>query len=168
MPRVLLGCHALAWRAGGSLLSSLRFHCGTKGLALCGVLLPSTPLWNVVAWFCAAVLRYSSLMFQAPLWTSAKASKYRLWSFYARSPSVLCCLPAPCLLSCVGCSCVRVLLLPPPLCPLCLFWLLWLLWLCVLFWLLSVLGLCFALGSALSVLRFATFVLNSFGLSWRY
>ena len=86
MPRVLLGCHALAWRAGGSLLSFLRFHCGTKGLALCGVLLPSTPLWNVVAWFCAAILRYSSLMFQAPLWTSAKASKYRIWSFLPALP----------------------------------------------------------------------------------
>ena len=49
VPRVLLGCHTSVWRVGGSLLSLLRVHCGTKGLALCGVLLPSTPLWNVFA-----------------------------------------------------------------------------------------------------------------------
>ena len=118
VPRVLLGCHAFVWRVGGSLLSLLRFHCGTKGIALCGVLLPSTPLWNVFALLCAAALRYSSLMFQVPLWTSIKALEYPIWSLGARSPSVRCCLPAPCLPSlCVVflCPCV---VLPPLLCPL--------------------------------------------------
>ena len=118
MPRVLLGCHAIVWRVGGSLLSLLRFHCGTKGLALCGVLLPSTPLWYVFALLCAAALRYSSLMFQVPLWTSIKALEYPIWSLCALSPPVRCCLPAPCLPSlCVLflCPCV---VLPPPLCPL--------------------------------------------------
>ena len=102
VPPVLLGCHAIVWRAGGSLLSLLRFHCGTKGLALCGVLLPSTPLWNVFALLCAAALRYSSLMFQVPLWTSIKALEYPIWSLCALSPSVRCCLPAPCLPSLCG------------------------------------------------------------------
>ena len=118
MPRVLLGCHAFVWRVGGSLLSLLRFHCGTKGIALCGVLLPSTPLWNVFALLCAAALRYSSLMFQVPLWTSIKALEYPIWSLGALSPSVRCCLPAPCL----PCLCVVSLcpcvVLPPLLCPL--------------------------------------------------
>ena len=98
--------------------SLLRFHCGTKGLALCGVLLPSTPLWNVLAVLCAAALRYSSLMFQVPLWTSIKALEYPIWSLSALSPPVRCCLPAPCLPSlCVLflCPCV---VLPPLLCPL--------------------------------------------------
>ena len=100
------------------MLSLLRFHCGTKGLALCGVLLPSTPLWYVLALLCAAALRYSSLMFQAPHWTSIKALEYPIWSSCALSPPVRCCLPAPCLLSLCGlflCPCV---VLPPPLCPL--------------------------------------------------
>ena len=117
-PRVLLGCHAIVWRVGGSLLSLLRSHCGTKGLALCGVLLPSTPLWYVFALLCAAALRYSSLMFQVPLWTSSKALEYPIWSLSALSPPVRCCLPAPCLPSlCVLflCPCV---VLPLPLCPL--------------------------------------------------
>ena len=99
------------------MLSFLRFHCGTKGFALCGVLLPSTPLWNVFALLCAAALRYSSLMFQVPLWTSTKAHEYPILPLCALSPPVRCCLPAPCLPSLCGCSCVRVLVLPPLFCP---------------------------------------------------
>ena len=116
MPRVLLGCHAIVWRVGGSLLSLLRFHCGTKGLALCGVSLPSTPLWNVFALLCAAALRYSSLMFLVPLWTSIKALKYCTRSGPC-VPFLLLSAAASRLLAsllCVCCSCVRVWF-----CPLC-------------------------------------------------
>ena len=102
----------------------LRFHGGTKGFALCGVLLPSTPLWSVLALLCAATLRYSSLMFQVPLWmfqvplwTSTKAREYPLWSLRALSPPVRCCLPAPCLLPLCGCPCVCVLSCPSLCCP---------------------------------------------------
>ena len=100
VPRVLLGCHDIEWGVSGSLFTSLRFHGGTKGFALCGVLLPSTPLWSVLALLCAAALRYSSLMFQVPLWTSTKAREYPLWSLRALSPPVRCCLPAPFLYNC--------------------------------------------------------------------
>ena len=111
MPRVLLGCHAFAWCVGCSLLSLLRVHCGTKGLALCGVLLPSTPLWSVLALLCAAALRYSSLMFQVPLWTSVKALEYPLWFLRAPSPPFCCCLPAPSSpVLCVVFLCPRVVL----------------------------------------------------------
>ena len=99
VPRVLLGCHAFAWCVGGSLQSLLRFHCGTKGTALCGVLTPSTPLWHDLVLLCAAAPRYSSLMFQVPHWTSAKAPQYPLWFLCAPSPPVCCCLPALLLLS---------------------------------------------------------------------
>ena len=105
VPRVLLGCHDIEWGVSGSLFTSLRFHGGTKGFALCGVLLPSTPLWSVLALLCAAALRYSSLMFQVPLWTSTKAREYPLWSLRALSLPVRCCLPAPCLLPL--CECLR-------------------------------------------------------------
>ena len=117
MPRVLLGCHDIEWGVSGSLFTSLRFHCGTKGFALCGVLLPSTPLWSVLALLCAAALRYSSLMFQVPLWTSTKACEYPLWSLRAPSPPVRCCLPAPCLRSLCWCPCVCVLFCPSLCCP---------------------------------------------------
>ena len=162
MPRVLLGCHAVAWRVAGSLLSLLRFHCGTKGLALCGVLLPSTPLWNVVALLCAAALRYSSLMFRVPHWTSTKARKYPVWSLCALSPPVRCCLPAPCLPSLCGFSCVRVWFCPLCSAPLFLFRLLLLSCACVPLG--SSLSLVFrpAFCRALSVLRSAASMLNSF------
>ena len=123
MPRVLLRCHAVVWRVGGSLLSLLRFHCGTKGLALCGVLLPSTPLWNVCALLCATALRYSSLMFRVPLWTSTKALEYPIW--------FLCASRLLVSLLCVGCSCVRVWFCPLCSAPLFLFRLLWLSCVCV-------------------------------------
>ena len=85
MPRVLLGCHDTEWSVSGSLLTSLRFHGGTKGSALCGVFLPSTPPWRNLALLCAAALRYSSLMFQVPLWTSTKACVHPVWSSRAFS-----------------------------------------------------------------------------------
>ena len=110
-------CHDIEWGVSGSLFTSLRFHGGTKGFALCGVLLPSTPLWSVLALLCAAALRYSSLMFQVPLWTSTKAREYPLWSLRALSPPVRCCLPAPCLLPLCGCPCVCVLFCPSLCCP---------------------------------------------------
>ena len=87
MPRVLLGCHDTEWSVSGSLLTSLRFHGGTKGSALCGVFLPSTPPWHNLALLCAAALRYSSLMFQVPLWTSTKACVHPVWS--SRAPLLL-------------------------------------------------------------------------------
>ena len=92
------------------------FQGGTKGSALCGVFSPSTPPWSDLVLLCAAALRYSSLMFQVPLWMFTKACLYPLWSSYAPSPSVCCCLPAPCLLSvlvslCCVLSC-PVLVLP--------------------------------------------------------
>ena len=120
VPRVLLGCHDIEWGVSGSLFTSLRFHGGTKGFALCGVLLPSTPLWSVLTLLCAATLRYSSLMFQVPLWTSTKAREYPLWSLRALSPPVRCCLPASCLLPLCGCPCVCVLFCPSLCCPLSL------------------------------------------------
>ena len=88
-----------------------------KVFALCGVLLPSTPPWSVLTLLCAATLRYSSLMFQVPLWTSTKAREYPLWSLRALSPPVRCCLPAPCLLPLCGCPCVCVLSCPSLCCP---------------------------------------------------
>ena len=117
VPRVLLGCHDIEWGVSGSLFPSLRFHGGTKGFALCGVLLPSTPLWSVLALLCAAALRYSSLMFQVPLWTSTKAREHLLWSLRALSPPVRCCLPAPFFLPLCGCPCVCVLFCPSLCCP---------------------------------------------------
>ena len=116
VPRLQLGCHAFAWSVGCTLLSLLRLHCGTKGIALCGVLLPSTPLWNVLTWLCAAALRYSSLMFQVPHWTSDKALEYPLWFLRAPSPPVRCCLPAPFLLSVCVVSLCPCLVLPLLLC----------------------------------------------------
>ena len=118
---MLLGCHDIEWSVSGSLFTSLRFHCGTKGSALCGVFLPSTPPWSDLALLCAAALRYSSLMFQVPLWTSTKACVHPLWSSRAPSPPVRCCLPAPCLPSWCWCSCVCVLFCPSFCCPLSLF-----------------------------------------------
>ena len=103
-----LPCNS-AWSVGCTLFSLLRVHCGIKGLALCGVLLPSTPLWNGVALLCSATLRYSSLMFQDPHWTSDKALEHPLWFSRALSPPVLCCLLAPSPPSFVwGCPCVGV------------------------------------------------------------
>ena len=87
VPRVLLGCHDTEWSVSGSLLTSLRFHGGTKGSALCGVFLPSTPPWRDLALLCAAALRYSSLMFQVPLWTSTKVCVHPVWS--SRAPLLL-------------------------------------------------------------------------------
>ena len=93
----------------GALLSLLRFHCGTKGLALCGVSSPSTPPWNDFALLCSAALRYSSLMFQDPHRTFGKAPEYPLWFSRAVSPPVHCCLLAPSLqIFCVGSPCVCV------------------------------------------------------------
>ena len=66
MPCVRLGCPAIL--LGLFALSSLlRVHCGIKGIALCGVVLPSPPLWNGLALLCTATLRYLSLMFQDPI-----------------------------------------------------------------------------------------------------
>ena len=167
MPRVLLGCHDVVWSVSGSLSSFLRLHCGTKGFALCGVLLPSTPLWSVLALLCAAALRYSSLMFQVPLWTSTKALEYPLWSLRALSPPVRCCLPAPCLLPLCGCSCVCVLSCPPLCCPPLLV-LAALALRCVRSFLVPpcLLVGCLVFPPALSVLRSVASVLNSFLTFW--
>ena len=89
-----LPCNS-ARSAGRTLLSLLRFHCGTKGLALCGVSSPSTPLWNDFALLCSAALRYSSLMFQDPQGTFGKALEYPLWFLRAIPPPFRCCLLAP-------------------------------------------------------------------------
>ena len=89
-----LPCNS-AWSAGSTLLSLLRVHCGTKGLALCGVSSPSTPLWNGLALLCSAALRYSSLMFQDPHGTFGKALEYPLWFSRAIPPPFRCCLLAP-------------------------------------------------------------------------
>ena len=88
-----LPCNS-AWIVGGALSLLLRVHCGIKGIALCGVVLPSPPLWNVLALLCTAALRYSSLMFQDPHWASVKVLEHPLWFSCALSPPVLCCLLA--------------------------------------------------------------------------
>ena len=120
MPRVLLGCHDTVWSVSGSLLTSLRFHGGTKGSALCGVFLPSTPPWRDLALLCAAALRYSSLMFQVPPWTSTKACVHPVWSSCAplllssaasRLPASVLCVGVPVFVFCSA---------PPLCCPLSL------------------------------------------------
>ena len=103
---------------------------GIKG-SLCGVFSPSTPLWDGLVLLCSATLRYSSLMFQDPHWTSGKALEYRLW--FPFSP-VLCYLLAPYPPSVVWCFPVSVFCSAPAALPslLCLsaltgFWIwLWL------------------------------------------
>ena len=120
-----LPCNS-AWSVGCTLFSLLRVHCGIKGLALCGVLLPSTPLWNGLALLCSATLRYSSLMFQDPHWMSVKALEHPLWFSRALSPPVLCSSfvwGCPCVgvWSCPCCSalspsCCFALSLPLELC----------------------------------------------------
>ena len=113
-----LPCNS-AWIVGGALSSLLRVHCGIKGMALCGVVLPFPPLWNGLALLCIATLRYSSLMFQDPHWASVKALEHPLWFSCALSPPVLCCLLAS--LSSflrVGLSLCWCFVLPLLLCPL--------------------------------------------------
>ena len=75
-----------------------------------------TTLERFITWLCAAALRYSSLMFQVPHWTSDKALEYPLWFLRAPSPPVRCCLPAPFLLSVCVVSLCPCLVLPLLLC----------------------------------------------------
>ena len=119
VPRVRLGCPAIAWIVGGALSSLLRVHCGIKGIALCGVVLPSPPLWNGLALLCTATLRYSSLMFQDPHWTSVKALEHPLWFSCALSPSVFVLPPGfPLSFLRVELSLCWCFVLPLLLCPL--------------------------------------------------
>ena len=89
------------------------FQGGTKGSALCGVFSPSTPPWSDLVLLCAAALRYSSSMFQVPLWMFTKACVHPLWSSRALPSSFRCCLPAPCLLPLCWCPCVVSRSAPP-------------------------------------------------------
>ena len=88
---------------------------GTKGSCPVWGCLPSTPPWSDLALLCTAALRYSSLMFPAPLWTSTKACVHPVWSTLAPLPlsSAASRLPSLCFL----CVPVSVFLSVPPLLP---------------------------------------------------
>ena len=112
-----LPCNS-AWSVGCTLLSLLRIHCGIKGFALCGVLSPSTPLWNGLVSLCSAALRYSSLMFQDPHGTSGKALEYPSGSRVPFLPLSFAASWLLLLLPLCGVSLCLCLVLPLLLCPL--------------------------------------------------
>ena len=73
--------------------------------------------WSELVLLCAAALRYSSSMFQVPLWMFTKACMHPLWSSRALPSSFRCCLPTPCLLPLCWCPCVVSRSAPPLCCP---------------------------------------------------
>ena len=95
------------------------FRGGTKGSCPVWGCLPSTPPWSDLVLLCTAALRYSSLMFQAPLWMSTKACVHPVWSTLAPLPLSFAAsrLPSLCFLGVP----VSVFLSVPPLLPFPLF-----------------------------------------------